>query len=1070
MQTAGDSRLGTSVENYRLLSVLGAGSMSVVYLAQRLDDPRVLVAVKILHYQGPSSTEDHAAFRMRFLREARAASELRNEYILPVLSSGDAGDLPYMVMPVIIGGTLTTRLAHQPQPMPLGEIARYLTQLANAVDYAHQQGVVHRDIKPSNILLDEHGHIYLTDFGIARLFDSGDNALTRENAPTLTRTGQVLGTPYYMAPEQIQAKPAGPPADIYALGVVLYQMVTGQVPFHGDTPLAIALQHLQQAPSSPGLLRQELPSPLDDIILRALAKDPADRFASATELAEAFQAGLDDMDDPMATRPPSETWPFSTRFASNASTVSAAPISTPMPRTDDSPEQLIGRTLDTLYGYHLEAVIESDELGAVFIAHHEGSAEPVRIRFLTLPSDASPKRIASYLLRFEQQAHELAALRHPNLAPVLGYGAYEGRPYLVTPDTQGAALSVELAQHGASELSAISSCLDQIVAGLECARQRGFLHLSLTADRVFRQDDGTVIVTDVGVRAMLDDDDIDAALSEPQVNSDENTPEQIIGDPVGPYTDVYALGALLYLMLTGREVFTGEDRDDIAQQRLHATIPPLRRWRPSLPTALDRVMSRAMAKEPERRFQTPQELAAAYRATITRTLQDAPFAVEPAYAALRHTATGATGATSARSTVAPGLESRALVAQPARAVAPSGPTQLMPASPAEAPTVGGSTPTPPEPPARPPSRRAPFDVPWRTPRVGFSLIGVLLLASLIVGALAWYNGRQVSQGPGPLSSNAVASVRLFDNNANGTFLTDALAIDVTALPSPQSGHWYAAWLINDQTERVLPLGKFALQGGQYTLKYAGSPTSEYHDVNLLGFGNRIKITYEAQDGDLPAGPVMMEGVFPPHAFVHIQHLLVAFPTTPKKQGLLVGMMQQMNLLYQQANVLQQWIGLHYPKSTLCAAQSVVDIIEGQSGPHYKLPGPECDVGQQWPSGDTYGLLGSNGYLAGVADHAALTASADDASPHIRLHSEHVQIAIANITGWLQTVDADALKVLAGATDSATSGEIVRLSKVALTGQDVDGDESIDPVKGEAGADLAYSHGQLLAELSFGPRR
>jgi serine/threonine protein kinase len=480
MQTTGDSRLGTTVEKYKLLSVLGAGSMSVVYLAQRLDDPGVLVAVKLLHYQGASSPEDHAAFRMRFLREARAASQLRNEYILPVLSSGDAGDLPYMVMPVIVGGTLTTRLTNQPQPMPLGEIARYLTQLANGIDYAHRQGIVHRDIKPANILLDEHGHVYLTDFGIARLFDSGDNALTREGVSTLTRTGQVLGTPYYMAPEQIQAGPVGPAADIYALGVVLYQMVTGQVPFHGDTPLAVALQHLQEVPNSPGLLRHELPPQVEAVILTAIAKNPADRYASATELAEDFQAGLTDLDDPMATRPPSETWPFSTRFASSASAIPAASAATPVPRPNDRPERLVGLTID---GYHLGAMIESDDLGAVFMADREGSAEPVRIRFLTLPPDATPKRLAGYLLRFEQQAHDLAALRHPNLAPVIGYGAYQGRPYLVMPDNQGIALSAELAQHGAQELSAISDCLDQVVAGLECAHRRGFLHLSLTPGR-----------------------------------------------------------------------------------------------------------------------------------------------------------------------------------------------------------------------------------------------------------------------------------------------------------------------------------------------------------------------------------------------------------------------------------------------------------------------------------------------------------------------------------------------------------------------------------------------------------
>lgn len=1057
MQTAGDNRLGTTVENYKLLSVLGAGSMSVVYLAQRLDDPSVLVAVKLLRYQGPPSSDDHKAFLARFQREARAASQLRNEYILPVLSSGDAGDLPYMVMPVIVGGTLSARLASQPQPMPLGEIARYLRQLATAIDYAHQQGVIHRDIKPANILLDEHGHIYLTDFGIARLFDSGDNALTRESAPTLTRTGQVLGTPYYMAPEQIQGKPVGPATDIYALGVVLYQMVTGQVPFHGDTPLAVALQHLQEAPSAPGLLRHELPAPLEAVILRALAKDPADRYASATELAEGFEAGLADIDDPLATQAPTETWPFSTRFASGSSTIAAspplAPTQTPMPQVSGQPERLVGLTLD---GYHLGAVIESDDLGDALMAHRDGSADPFRVRFLRVPPDATPKQVASYLLRFEQQAHDLAALRHPNLAPVVGYGAYEGRPYLITTDYQGAALSTELAQHGAAELSAIGDCLDQVAAGLECAHGWGILHLSLTADRIFRQDDGSMVVTDVGVRGMLDEDD-GAQL---QPSGDAYTPEQLAGKPVGPYTDVYALGVVLYHLLTGREVFTGATPDAIAQQHLHATIPPLRRWRPSLPTALDRVVSRAMAKEPERRYQTPQELAEAYHAAIAQTRRDGSLVAAPSYAALRqNTAGSALAGTPALTGASAGA--------PAARSAYTAPTPAPPARTA----TGGSAPPPPGP-GSAPTRLLPSNLPPMKSRVGAAVIGVVLLISLVAGAFAWYNGHRT-----PASANSggatseLATVTFADNSANGLYNTDALNIDVTTLPAPQAGHWYEAWLINDQSEQVLPLGKLVQQSGQshaFTLKYAGNGSQGRSGTNLLGFGNRIKITDETRNGSLPSGPVVMEGAFPPHAFIHIQHLLVAFPTTPNHQGLLVGMIQQMNLLYQESNVLQQWIGLHYPKSTQCAAQSVVDIIEGQSGAHYAPLGAQCNVGQQWPSGDGFGLLGANGYLAGVSDHAALAASADDATPHIRLHSEHVQIAIENITGWLQTIDQDALKVLAGTGDANTSSQIVNLSKIALLGQDLNNDESIDPVKGEAGAELAYAHGQLLAMLQFGP--
>ncbi|MGZ3571897.1 MAG: protein kinase domain-containing protein, partial [Gemmatimonadaceae bacterium] len=1007
-----------TVETYRLLSVLGTGSMSVVYLAQRLDDVRVLVAVKLLYSQTVSTPEDWAAIRMRFQREARAASKLRNENILPVLSSGDVNGVPYMVLPVIVGGTLATRLANHPQPMPLGEIARYLTQLANAIDYAHEQGVVHRDIKPSNILLDEHGHVYLTDFGIARLFDSGDNALTRESAQTLTRTGQVLGTPYYMAPEQIKGRPIGPACDIYALGVVLYQLVTGQVPFHGDTPLAVALQHLQEPPSPPGLMRSELPPPVEAVILRALAKDPEDRYTTATELAVAFEAGLAEIEDPMATRAPTETWPFSTGFTQRATTADTT-AATPIPRTTDVLERLAGATVN---GYRIGALIESNELGTVFTANRDGSSEPDRIRFLPIPPSATGKQIASYLLRFEQQAHELAQVRHPHLVPVLDYGTYEGLPYVVTPDDQGRSLSIELAQHGPAELSAIAECLDQIVAALDCAQERGFLHLSLTPDCIFRQDDGTVLVADVGIRGMLEQDGARSEQPPLYVNSEGDAPEQLLGKPVGPYTDVYGLGAVLYQMLTGHEVFTGNTRDDIAQQHLHASIPPLRRWRPSLPTALDRVVASAMAKEPQQRFQSPRGLAEAYRTAIAKTQSQAAFAVAPA----NPPAHWGTGSPRHESSIASATGGKAMQTTPPPSVAvpsqasPPAMTGSVQAAPVPAPAVATTE--------QPPTHTRPPIAGRLTSGTARFIVGIVLLVSLTIGAFAWFNRQQGVQ-PGA-ATGAVAEATLLDNSQNGLYNSDALNISVTGMPSPQQGHWYQGWLINDQTEHVIPLGKLvpkAGQGSTYTLRYAGDGSPGHAGTNLLEAGDRIKITSEAQNGQLPAGPVALEGAFPPNAFQHIRHLLVAFPTTPQHQGLLVGTMQQMNLLNQQANVLQQWIGLHYPNSTKCGAQSVIDIIEGSAGANYKPLGAECNIGQQWPAGDGYGLLGKDGYLAGVADHAALAASTNDASPHIRMHSGHVQIAVANITGWLQTVDQDAVKVLAGARDANTTGELVSLS-------------------------------------------
>ena len=291
MQTRYENLVGRTIAGYRLLEMLGRGGMSMVFLAQRLDNPQARVAIKILVPFDALTAEELLSFQARFLREAQAAYQMHQKHILPVLGYGAEDDMFYMVMPVIAGGTLAERVASEQGQMPLEEIAGYLNQLASAIDYAHQHGVVHRDIKPSNVLIDEQGKVYLVDFGIVHLFDSGPYAV--DEAPTrLTTTGKIYGTPAYMAPERFKGEQAEPATDVYSLGVMLYLLVTGQLPFKADSPLVVGMKHVNEMPLSPRSLRPDLPEAAEATILKALAKRPADRFASAEALAAAFYAGI----------------------------------------------------------------------------------------------------------------------------------------------------------------------------------------------------------------------------------------------------------------------------------------------------------------------------------------------------------------------------------------------------------------------------------------------------------------------------------------------------------------------------------------------------------------------------------------------------------------------------------------------------------------------------------------------------------------------------------------------------------------------------------------------------------
>jgi hypothetical protein len=182
----------------------------------------------------------------------------------------------------------------------------------------------------------------------------------------------------------------------------------------------------------------------------------------------------------------------------------------------------------------------------------------------------------------------------------------------------------------------------------------------------------------------------------------------------------------------------------------------------------------------------------------------------------------------------------------------------------------------------------------------------------------------------------------------------------------------------------------------------------------------------------------------------------------------VGLLQQATVMDQQSQVLLSFIQRQYFVSASCAAQSVVDIVEGASGSHYQPLSADCVARNITEEGDGFGLLGNDGYLAGASDHASLAANSQDASPLIRQHSQHVIIAVTNVTSWLTTLDQDALSILAGNHDGAKAQELATLADQALHGVDTDGDESIDPIAGEAGVVTAYTHGQLLALLDLTP--
>lgn len=267
--------IGKTLGQYRIVEKLGQGGMAEVFKAYQPALDRY-VAIKVLHPMVATDTQ----FLARFQHEARAVAKLRHGHIVQVYDFGSEGNTYYMVMEFIDGQTLKARLRdlkEAGQTMSLEEAQGIIQAVAEALEYAHKRGMVHRDVKPANILLTSEGEAVLSDFGIARMVEG-----TR-----FTMTG-VVGTPDYMSPEQGQGLEIDHRSDIYSLGVVLYEMLTGQTPFKADTPLAVIFKHVQDPLPLPRSINPDIPEPVERVILKALAKRPEDRFQSTMEMAKAL--------------------------------------------------------------------------------------------------------------------------------------------------------------------------------------------------------------------------------------------------------------------------------------------------------------------------------------------------------------------------------------------------------------------------------------------------------------------------------------------------------------------------------------------------------------------------------------------------------------------------------------------------------------------------------------------------------------------------------------------------------------------------------------------------------------
>jgi serine/threonine protein kinase/Tol biopolymer transport system component len=635
--------IGSTVSHYRILERLGGGGMGVVYKGWDLRLERY-AAVKFLSPHRSSSDD----FKRRFTREARTASRLEHPNICTVFETDETEDgRLFIAMAFCEGESLKRKIERGPLPLP--QALAIAAQVAAGLAAAHDKGVVHRDIKPGNVMVAEDGRVKIVDFGIARLADE-----TR-----LTRTGDVMGTTAYISPEQFLSADTDHRSDLWSLGVVLYEMVTGRLPWTNGDERELVSAIVKRPPRPISSLRPEVPQALERVAARALAKRPAERYQRADELradllavaamvvqpalTEAYDQTLIESPQPPAGRERLPTAPGARTgvepdrpaagaadaapagsgsgpagdgaapgaeraaeapIAGGAGSAAAAPSSASFERRPST--GMIGRVISH---YRILGPLGGGGMGVVYQAQDLSLERVVALKFLPpeLTRDAESKT------RFLQEARAASALDHPNICTIHEVGETdEGQLYLAMACYDGETLKQRL-QRGPLPIDEALETAQQVARGLVKAHRHGIVHRDIKPANLMITADEIVKILDFGIAKLA------GAAGLTRIGSSLGTPgymspEQARGDEVDPRTDVWSLGAVLYEMVTGRRPFRGEHDQAVLYALFNLEPEPVAQLRPDAPPELVRIIGRMLAKDPDQRYLTAAEALADLRA------------------------------------------------------------------------------------------------------------------------------------------------------------------------------------------------------------------------------------------------------------------------------------------------------------------------------------------------------------------------------------------------------------------------------------------------------------------------
>ncbi|MCA8922492.1 MAG: serine/threonine protein kinase, partial [Planctomycetes bacterium] len=627
--------IGTKLGNYKIERLLGEGGMGAVYRARDTTLDRD-VAVKVIRKE----LAEDPAFVERFHREAKVAARFQHPNSIAIYhyEDGSNADRLYMVYEFVKGRELRSMI--DAGPLSPSFCAKVAIQALSALEAAHRAGIVHRDLKPQNVMVagdEQNPEIKILDFGIAKLKDH----------PSLTQAGQVMGTLAFMSPEQTMGQEVDARSDIYSLGVLLFMCLTGRLPFHGKTAGELMDHHRKSQPPSLASIHTGVPAAFEPIVARALEKRPEDRYQTAREFRQAIEAipqqalafaqaatvNLENSLDEDRGRPDPEATAATAAGASDGNATAFHDTAGELAKqktaslggyaegdTGEFFSGLVGRTVSGKY--LIESKLGQGGMGAVFKALHQDLKRHVALKIVH-PAVADRADVAE---RFQREARAAMGFIHPNAIPTRDFGRTEaGLLYMTQDFSPGQDLDKLLKAHGRLPVARALGIVRQVLLALVEAHKKSIVHRDLKPANILLEDGDLVRVTDFGIAKILEEEPNEkGTASELTGNQVIGTPfymapEQARGQQIDLRTDIYAMGCVLYELLTASRPFSGDSALDVLMKQAHKEVEPPSRRAPDagIPPEVERIVLTAMAKAREERFQDASEFIAAIDAALS---------------------------------------------------------------------------------------------------------------------------------------------------------------------------------------------------------------------------------------------------------------------------------------------------------------------------------------------------------------------------------------------------------------------------------------------------------------------